>query len=76
MVQAFTELTEDLKIRGIKPGFHLMDNEASAPLEITMTSMNIKYQIVPPSNHRANNVDRAIKIFKNNSIAGLCSVEK
>ena len=40
MVQAFTELTEDLKIRGIKPGFHLMDNEASAPLEITMTSIS------------------------------------
>ena len=33
MTQAFTELTVYLKIRGIKPGFHFMDNEASIALK-------------------------------------------
>ena len=41
-----------------------------------MKSMNIKYQLVPPSNHRANNAERAIQTFKNHFIAGLCSVDK
>ena len=58
MIRALTSLTEDLKIRGIKPVFHFMENEASIDLNITMTSMNIKYQLVPPSNHRANNAYR------------------
>ena len=33
MLQAFTELTEDLKICGINPVLHFMDNEASAALK-------------------------------------------
>ena len=76
MIRVFASLTEDLKIRGIHPGFHFMDNEASATLKLTMTTMNIKYQLVPPSNHSANNAERAIKTFKNHFIAVLCSVEK
>ena len=55
MIRSFTSLTKDLKSRGIHPGFHSMDNEASTALKLTMTTMNIKYQLVPPSNHRENN---------------------
>ena len=43
MIRYFTYLTEDLKIRGIHPGFHLMDNVASTSLNLTMTTMNINY---------------------------------
>ena len=76
MIRAFTSLTEDLKSGRINPGFHFMDNEASTALNMTMTSMNNKYQLVPPSNHRANNSERAIKTFNNHFITGLCSVDK
>ena len=76
MIRAFTELSEDLKIRGINPGFHFMDNEAYTYLKMTMTAMNIQYQLVPPSNHRANNSDRAIHNFKKHSISVLYSVDK
>ena len=55
MIPEFKYLTEDLKIRGINPGLHFMYNESSAALNMTMTSMKIKYQLVPPSNHRVNN---------------------
>ena len=58
MIRFFTSLTEGLKSRGIHPGLHFMDNEASTALNMTMTTMNIKYQLVPPSNHRANNAER------------------
>ena len=76
IIRAFTEFTEYFKSCGIKPGFHFMDNEASTALKIKMTSMNIKYQLVPQINHRANNSERAILTFKNNFIAGLCSLDK
>ena len=76
MIQAFTYLTENFKRRGIKPGFHFMDNEAYIALKMTMTSMTIKYQLVTPSNHRAINAETAIQTFKNQLIAGLCSIDK
>ena len=44
MIQAFTELTEDLKIRRINQGFHFMDNEISTDLKMTTTNMYTKYQ--------------------------------
>ena len=53
-----------------------MDNEASTSLKMKMTTMNIKDQLVPPSNHIANNAKRAIQTFKNHFIARLCSVDK
>ena len=71
IIRFFTSLTEDLKIQGIKPGFHFMDNKASTALKMNITTNNSKYQLVPPSNHRANNAERAIQEFKNHSIAGL-----
>ena len=53
-----------------------MDNEASTDLNMTMTSMNIKYNLVIPSNHIPNNAERAIQTFKNHFIAVLCRVDK
>ena len=53
-----------------------MDNETSTALKLTMAYMNIKYQLVPPINHRANNAERAVQTFKNYSISGLCSIDK
>ena len=76
MISAFTYLTEDFKSRGIHPGFHLMENEASTALNMTMTTMNIKYQLVPTSNQRANNAERGIQTFKNHFKSGMCIVDK
>ena len=76
MIRDFVSLTEDLKSRGINPGFHFMDNKASTALNLTMSTMNTKYQLVPPSNHRENNAERSIQTFKNHFIVGLCSIDK
>ena len=67
VIRAFIDLTEDLKRRGINPGFHIMDNEAYTYLKMAMTSMNIKYQLVPPRNHISKNTERAIQTFKTTS---------
>ena len=71
MIRAFTSLTEDLKSREIHPGFHFMDKEAYTALKLTMMTMNIKCQLFPPRNHRANNSKRVIQTFKNHFIAVL-----
>ena len=71
MIISFPSFTEHLKIRGISPGFHFMDNEAYTNLKMTMTSMNIKYQLVPPSNQISDNLEREIQTFKNHFIAGM-----
>ena len=76
MIRYFKSSTMHLKSRGINPGLNFMDNEVSTALKITMIYMNIKYQLVPPSNHRANNAERLIQTFNNHFIAGLCSVDK
>ena len=76
MIQYYTEFTTDLKIRKINLGFHFMDNEASTALKMAMKIMNMKYQLLPPSYHRANNAERATQNFKNYFIAGLCRVDK
>ena len=53
-----------------------MENKASTALRQIMTTMDIKYQLVPTSNYRANNAEREIQKSKNHFIVGLCSVEK
>ena len=68
MVRAFIELTTDLKSRGFNPGYHIMDNEDSTELKNIMTIMEIKYQLVHPGNHRANNTEISIQTFKNHFV--------
>ena len=48
-----------------------MDNEESTALTLTMMNINVKYQLVPTSNHRANNTEREIQKSKNYFIEGL-----
>ena len=42
MLLSLTESTEESKSHKINPGFHLIDNEASAALKTTMVIINIK----------------------------------
>ena len=53
-----------------------MENAVSTALKLTMTTMNLKYQLVPPNNHRENNEDIEIQTFKNHFIAELYSLDK
>ena len=76
IIRAFTSLTEDLKSRGINPGFYFMDNTASTYLNMTMTSINSNYQLVPTSNHREHNTEITIQTLKNHFIEGMCIIEK
>ena len=75
MIRYFTELTTDLS-RGINSGYHFMENEVSTDFKMAMPTMETKYHLVTPINHRANNSERANQKIKNHFIAGICRVDK
>ena len=45
---------EKLEKRGIKPKFHIMDNEASSTVMIWLEQNKVDSQKVAPHNHQAN----------------------
>ena len=61
IIRAFTELTTELKNHEFNPKVHIVNNEAYTALKNKMTTMEIKYQLVPQGNHRANNTERSIQ---------------
>jgi hypothetical protein len=75
MVHAFDLLIQSLIIRDLKPSLQRLENEASLALRNNLTKQGIDYQLAPPHIHQRNNAERAIQMFKNIFIAGLCSVD-
>ncbi len=63
-----------LKDRGCAPTTFILDNEISTILLNAFEKEQLAYQLVPPHNHRRNAAERAIQTWKENFIAGLCSV--
>ena len=61
--------------QGHPPDLHILDNECSQDLKDAFTKYQIKYQRVPPKEHRANAAERAIRTFKNHFISVLCAVD-
>jgi hypothetical protein len=61
---------------GLKPELQIMENECSRAFRQYLTGQNIALQLVPPHLHPQNATERAIQTFKNNFVAGLCSVDK
>ena len=76
MEKAYNKLYDYLTDRGLKPKFNVMDNEASTTIKKLLTQRDTKFQLVEPHNHRVNAAERAIRTFKNQFIAGLCTVDK
>ena len=52
-----------------------MDNEFSAKFKNTLAENKLKYELVPPHQHRYNAVERAIRTFKNHFLAGLATCD-
>ena len=72
-LSAYKTVHATLRSRGLAPQLQRLDNEASTLLKNFLTDNNVDYQLVPPHAHRRNQAERAIRVFKNHFIAGLCS---
>ena len=72
MVAAYQRAIARLKKAGIEPKMHVLDNEISADFKTAIATNGMKYQLVPPNDHRRNIAEKAIQIFKDHFISVLC----
>jgi hypothetical protein len=63
-VKAYDSVHQKLTVKGFKPKFQTLDNEASTAVKTFFTVNDIAYQLVPPHCHRRNAAERAIRTFK------------
>jgi hypothetical protein len=76
LFKAFQCMEQDLVARGLKPKLMKLDNKESKLLKDYLYQHDIIFQLVPPYSHRRNSAERAIRLFKDHLIAGLCSTYK
>ncbi len=76
MICAHKELVDRLCSAGIQPKLHLLDIKCSTKFKGRIKSNDMKYQLVPPHNHRRNIAETTIKVFKAHFISISCRCNK
>ena len=71
MSRVFKTVYDKLGKRGIKPKFHIMDNEASITVMSWLERNKVYAQKVAPHNHLSNTSERIIETDKHHFIAGM-----
>ena len=76
MSRVFKTVYDKLEKRGIKPKFHIMNNEASSTVMSWLERNKVDAQKVAPHNHRANTAEWMIETAKHHFIAGMDGTDK
>ena len=76
MIRSYQKLIDQLKERVIQPTFYLLDNECSEEFKVVIKKNGIKYQLVPPHDHRQNISKKAVQVFKDHFVSVLCGTDK
>ena len=76
LVRAYKKVFIYLSERGYKPSSNWLDNEAPDEMRAFERSNNVDVQLTPPHVHRRSAAERAIRIFKNHFVEGLCSTDE
>ena len=71
MLISFNNLVVNLTERGLKPKYHVLENETYEEIKHNIKKWYIIYQIVQSGKHRTNNTKRSIHTFKKHIVAGL-----
>jgi len=71
LLHAFSTIYDKLAAAGRTPTFVRLDNKVSHTTKAYMTNKQLKFQLVPPHNHRRNYAEKAIDTWKDHFIAGL-----
>ena len=74
-IAATTAMLQKLAACGLKPTFHMLDNEVSQKLLDFLQKEGLTVQLAPAGCHRRNAAERAIRTFKNHFIIGLCTTD-
>ena len=75
MVAAYQKLVDRLEEGGVKPNFHILDNEISGEYRDAIRENKMKFQLVPPNDHRRNIAEKAVQVFKDHFIYVLCGTD-
>lgn len=73
LTHATSSILTLLKSRGLQPKLQRLDNEISKELEHLLHKEGVNYQLTPTGMHQRNSAEKAIQIYKNHFIAGLCT---
>ena len=76
MSKVFRTAYEKLEKIGIKPKFHIMDNEASSTVMSWLEQNKVGAQKVSTHNHQANISERMIETAKHHFIAGMAGTDE
>jgi hypothetical protein len=76
IIQAYQVLVERLHSAGVNPTMHILDNECSPEFKEQIKLNNMKYQLVPPHDHRQNITEKVIQVFMAHFISILCGADK
>ena len=75
-MRAYQTLIDRLAKAMIFPKLHILDNECSQDFKQKIESNGMKYQLVPPNDHRRNIAEKAIQTFKDHFVSILCGTDK
>ena len=63
-VQAYQKLGGRLKVYGVVPKHHVLDNECSKEFKEAIRSISMTFQLADAHDHRRNVAEKAIQVFK------------
>ncbi len=75
MMVAYQRKVNRMRAAGLGLKKHILDNKASKAFKAKIKENKMKYELVPPRNHRQNQAKRAIQNFKANFISILAGVD-
>ncbi len=75
MIRAYKKIISRMRMAGLGVKKHTLDNEASEAFKQCIRQKQIKFELVPPGNHKRNQAEQAIQTFKAHFIAILAGVD-
>ena len=75
-MRLYQKLIDILREKVIQPKLHLLDIKCSEEFKEVIKYNGMKYQLVPPHDHRQNIAEKAIQVFKDHFVLVLCVTDK
>ena len=74
-IRAYNICYEYYSLRGFVPQVIRLDNEASNALKSKIRGNNMEFQLVPPSIHRQNSAERAMRTYKEHFLSAVSTFD-
>ena len=68
MIRAYQKLLKELRLSGMTPKKHVLDNEMSSEFKDAVRMNGMEYELVPKGQHRRNIAEKGIQTWKSHAI--------